>query len=112
MRPVLSDNFQNSIAILGSLLRRLKQDPEILQEYNAVFMEQSANGMFEDIPEKMLPAGWVHYVPHHAAIKQDKETTKLHIVFNALSKTEGVSLGPCLVKYLMCYCISDVIKLP
>ena len=29
-------------------------------------MEQSAKGMIEDIPEEMLPAGGVHYIPHHA----------------------------------------------
>ena len=50
--PVLPDNFQNSVARLGSLLRRLKQDPEVLQKYNAVFMEQSAKGMIEDVIEK------------------------------------------------------------
>ena len=36
VHPVLPDNFQNSVARLGSLLWRLKQDPEVLQEYNAV----------------------------------------------------------------------------
>ena len=96
---VLPDNFWNSTARLGSLLQCLKQDPEVLQEYNAVFMEQSAKGMIEDVPEKMLPAGGVHYIPHHAMIRQDKETAKLRI-------TEGVSLsgclnsGPCLVPNL------------
>ena len=58
VHPVLPDNFQNSIATIGSLLRRLKQDLEILQEYNAVFMEQSAKGMIEDIPEKNV-ACWM-----------------------------------------------------
>ena len=57
VHPVLPDNFRNSVAILGSLLRRLKQDPEVLQEYNAVFMEQSVKGMIEDVTDKMLPAG-------------------------------------------------------
>ena len=56
-------------------------------------MEQSAKGMIDDVPEKMLPAGGV---PHHAVIRRDKETTKLRIVFDASSKTEGVSLNGCL----------------
>ena len=69
-------------------------------------MEQSSKGMIEDVTEKMLPAGGVHYIPHHAVIRRDKETTKLRIVFDASSKTEGVSLngclnsGPCLVANL------------
>ena len=106
VHPVLPDNFRNSVARLGSLLQRLKQDPDVLQEYNVVFMEQSAKEIIKDVPEKMLPAGGVHYIPHHAVIRQDTETTKLRIVFDALSKTEGVSLngclnsGPCLVPNL------------
>ena len=83
VHPVLPDNFRNSIARLGSLLWHLKQDPEVLQEYNAVFMEQSAKGMIEDVTDKMLPAGGVHYIPHHVVIRRDKETTKLRIVFDA-----------------------------
>ena len=104
--PVLPDNFQNSVARLGSLLRRLKQDPEVFQEYSAVFMEQSAKRMVEDVTEKILPARGVHYISHHVVMRRDKETTKLRIVFDASSKTEGVSLngclnsGPCLVPNL------------
>ena len=77
-----------------------------MQEYNAVFMEQSAKGMIEDVTDKMLPAGGVHYIPHHAVIRWDKETTELCIVFDPSSKTEGVLLngclnsGPCLVHNL------------
>ena len=93
VHPVLPDNFRNSIARLGSLLQCLKQDPEVLLEQNAVFMEQSAKGMIEDVTHKMLPARGVHYVPHHTVIRQGKEATKLRIVFDASSKTEGVSLN-------------------
>ena len=46
--------------------------------------------------EKMLPPGGVHYIPHHAVIRWDKETTKPHVIFDALSKTDGVSLNGCL----------------
>ena len=62
--------------------------------------------MIEDVPEKMLPARGVYYIPHHTVIRRDKETTKLRIVFDKSSKTEGVSLngclnsGPCLVPNL------------
>ena len=56
VHPVLPDNFRNSVSRLGSLLQCLKQDPEVLQEYNAVFMEQSAKGMIEDVTDKMFPS--------------------------------------------------------
>ena len=44
VHPVLHDNFCNSVARLGSLLRHLKQDPENLQEYNAVLYGTISKG--------------------------------------------------------------------
>ena len=35
-----------------------RQDPDVLQEYNAVFMEQSENGMIEGVPEKNVACRW------------------------------------------------------
>ena len=37
----------------------------------------------------------VRYIPHRAVIRQDKSTTKLHIVYNALAKQDGASLNDC-----------------
>ena len=50
VHPGLPDTFQKSTARHGSLLQHLKQDSDVFQEYNAVFMEQSAKSMIEDVP--------------------------------------------------------------
>ena len=38
----------------------------------------------------------VHYLPHHAVLREDKATTKLRIVYDTSSKTCGPSLNDCL----------------
>ena len=40
--------------------------------------------------------GKVHYLPHHAVIRRDKETTKVCVVYDASAQSNGPSLNNCL----------------
>ena len=42
------------------------------------------------------PIGRTHYIPHHAVIREDKQTTKMRIVYDASAKTQEPSLNDCL----------------
>ena len=95
--PILPDNYETSLKHLKNLLNRLKEEPNVLLEYDAVIKEQIENGIVERVCEpEPREVGRVHYLPHHAVIRRDKETTKLRIVYDASCKSNGTSLNDCL----------------
>lgn len=78
-------------------IERLKNDPDVLKAYDAVIKEHAALGIVDRVPELETP-GKIHYLPHHAVIRKDAETTKLEVVYDAFPKEgkKGVSLNDCL----------------
>ena len=47
--PLLQDNYQLSQARLSNLVKRLRQDPDILKEYDAVIRDQIEKGIGEEV---------------------------------------------------------------
>ena len=55
------------------------------------------NGIVEVVEDPTVIVGErVYYLPHHAVIRHDKQSTKLRVVFDASAKTNGPSLNDCL----------------
>ena len=98
--PVLPDNFQLSVARLKGQLKRLRQQPLVLEQYDEIITEQLHDGIIEEInlhndsPEP----GKVHYLPHHLIIREHAKTIKVHIVYDASAKVrdDASSLNQCL----------------
>ena len=93
----LPDNYDLSLKRLQGLLQRLKQTPAILQEYDAIIRDQLSKGIVEIVSSQSndMP-GKIHYLPHHAVIRRDKETTKVRVVYDASARCNGPSLNNCL----------------
>ena len=94
----LADNYQLSLKRLKGLLKRLRHDPKIMEEYDLTIKEQLSKGIIESVNPEDKTAEPVHYLPHHGVVRSDKLTTKLRVVYDASAKDSGPSLNECLYK--------------
>ena len=94
----LPTNLELARKRLQGLLKRLSQHPEVQQEYHAVIQEQLRLGIVEKCSDQLRQSSndAIHYLPHHAIIRTDKQTTKLRIVYDASARDNGPSLNDCL----------------
>lgn len=90
----LQTNHELSLKRLRGLLSRMRQEPEVLAEYDKILREQITKRIVERVESGDV--GEVHYSPHHAVIRRDKQTTKVRIVYDASSSSLGPSLNNCL----------------
>ena len=94
--PPLLSNKNGSIQRLNSLLRKLKRT-DMLAEYDAVIREQVEQGVVEKAPNEVV--GKEFYLPHRAVVREDAETTKTRIVYDASARERDntPSLNDCLL---------------
>ena len=95
----LPDNHLLSLRRLEGLFLRLKETPMILKECDSIIHDQIDRKIVEVVTDTdMKPESnqKVHYLPHHAVIRCDKETTKLRVIYDASARSGGPSLNDCL----------------
>ena len=62
---MLSDNYTNASRRLATVIKKLKTQPEILDQYDQVIKEQLESGVVEEVrQDQVLEPGNVHYLPH------------------------------------------------
>ncbi|XP_064470382.1 uncharacterized protein LOC135385136 [Ornithodoros turicata] len=76
---------------LRSATRTLLRDQEVMNEYDQVIRQYLINGHAEriDAASPTPVAAPEYYMPHHAVIRRERETTKVRIVFDASSSAPG-----------------------
>ena len=78
---LLNDNYYLCEKHLYNLHRKLKQNPDLLRRYENIFREREDLGIIEEVVH-LTSIGKCHYLPHHAVLREDHETTKVRIVFD------------------------------
>ena len=94
--PPLLSNRDGSLRRLRSLLRKLGRT-NMLAEYDAVIRDQVETGVVEKAPSEVV--GKEFYLPHRAVVRENAETTKTRIVYDASAREreDTPSLNDCLL---------------
>ena len=97
----IPDNYNLCYNRLKSMHHKLSKTLDVLREYDGIIQEQLASGIIERVPNPEVETRNnvdTHYLPHHAVIRQNRETTKLRIVYDGSAKSLGQdpSLNDCL----------------
>ena len=99
--PQLPSDFDLCSKRLKSLQRKLLNQPELLREYDEIIRDQERARIIEQIPDAEAHASKdcnIHYLPHHAVVRSDHDTTKLRVVYDGSAKTPDreYSMNDCL----------------
>ena len=102
----LPENYLLAKMRTGNLLKQLAKDDALLKSYDTIFKEYLQEGIIEkasNIPNE----GYVHYLPHRPVTRNNRETSKIHIVFDASSKfkNEKSLIDVCCHFCLIFYCV-------
>lgn len=92
-RAVKGNTRSIALKRLIELKRKLERNPKLKESYTKVLTEYLQLGHMEEVPGHESENVAV-YLPHHAVVREDKETSKVRVVFDASSKgLTGVSLN-------------------
>ena len=115
----LPSDYEMCKGRLISLFCKLRKNPELLRQYDSIFREQLNENIIERV--SLEDNEDAHYLPHFGVIREDRETTKLRIVFDgsakasrdALSLNERLEMGenfmPLLYDTLIRFCTKPIV---
>ena len=88
-----SDSYMMCSKRLFQLHSRLKKDESLLREYDQTIRQQIDSKIIEECEKSQDTEDRSHFLPHHGVIKQDRQTTKLRVVFDGSAKSSNDDLS-------------------
>ncbi|KAH9367699.1 hypothetical protein HPB48_000243 [Haemaphysalis longicornis] len=84
------DNYALAEQRLRMQLRRFRNRPDLLSQYDKTIRDYFKEGYAERVPAQGTRGTTnTYYMPHHGVVRQDAVTTKLRVVFDASSHAPG-----------------------
>lgn len=97
--PPLPNNYGLALGRMKSVLRRLRERPSRLHEYNNIMQEQLCAGILERVERPWMKCGPLHYLAHQPVYKQDSLNTKCRICYDGSAHIKNQpSLNDCLLR--------------
>ena len=96
---LLGDNYSNCQKRMKNLSKKVSKNETLLNDYNSIIKEQLLHNVIEKVPKDekdKVNVGSIHYLPHRPVVREERETTKVRMVFDASSKISEPSLNDCL----------------
>ena len=95
--PKLPTNINVARPRFQSLLKRLDKQPALLETYHQIIEDQVEKGIVEIAPTEPNEKH-EHYIPHKPVVREQAESTKVRIVYDASAKVneDSPSLNDCL----------------
>ena len=86
------------------MLKNLKQEPDKFKEYDDIVRSQLQEGIVEIAPE-IADKNKEFYLTHKPVYREDAETTKVRVIYNASAKAtkDSLSLSTTAWKQAPCY---------
>eukprot|EP00795_Rhopilema_esculentum_P017869 gene17869-biopygen591 len=78
-------NEHVEILKLKGQLKKLKEKPAIMETYDGIIKQQEKDRIIEEVTSLELSEK-LSYLPHHAVVRNDAETTNVRIVYDASAK--------------------------
>ena len=78
---------------MASTVKRLKENPETMKQYNDIIEDQVKQGIIEKIDDNTVQGEIKHCIPHHGVIKPNNRTTKLRVAYDASAKAKKADLS-------------------
>ena len=91
--PPLHCNRTTAEDRLYSLEKHLQRRPDVSEKYCQVMEANKAKGYVRKLEPGEIDDGPSWYLPHFPVVREDKETTKVRIVYDSAARYGGVSLN-------------------
>lgn len=90
----VGENKFQSLQRMKAMERKFNLNSNFKRRYCDFIDEYMHLEHLEKVPEEEISGGKVHYLPHHAVIKESSSSTKLRVVFDASSRSDqGTTLN-------------------